>query len=221
MSSAEEADSASPSGGEGADGTTSIHVRRAVRGDRESLNWVVERFSPLLKAQAAWRLGARLKGRVDPEDVIAEAWMIALRRLDDLVHDDGRSTPRLVAFLGTTVLRIANRKIDEAVRSARRFATAGAEKDAPQPVDELQATVTGAVTKAARSELGAAIEAGLAGLATKDREVVLLRLVEGLTNEEAARESGEAPNTVSHRYRRALEKLRRALPESIWDEFEV
>jgi RNA polymerase sigma-70 factor, ECF subfamily len=204
----------------GAAGATSVHVRRAVRGDRESLSWVVMHFSPLLKAQASWRLGARLRGRVDPEDVVSEAWLVALRRMNDLVHDDGRSTPRFLAFLGTTVLRIVNRRIDEAVLRAQRTAPTPDREESPEPVDELQATVTGAVTHAARSELAASLEARLAELGEKDRQVVLLRIVEGLPNHEVARELGEPPNTVSHRCRRALAKLRQALPDSFLDEFE-
>jgi RNA polymerase sigma-70 factor (ECF subfamily) len=198
---------------------TSIHVRQAVRGDQASLNWIVTRFSPLLRAQAAWRLGPRLRARVDPDDVVAEAWLVALRRLGDLVHDDGRSTPRFIAFLGTTILRIANRKIDEAVRQARVQAVEPGGSETPGVADDLAATVTGAVTNAARTELGAAIDRELAALSDRDREVILLRLVEGLSNEEAAAELGEAPNTVSHRYRRALAKLREALPESMLDDF--
>jgi DNA-directed RNA polymerase specialized sigma24 family protein len=48
--------------------------------------------------------------------------------------------------------------------------------------------------------------------------VVILRAVEGLTTLEAAQELGEAPNTVSHRYRRAIEKLRAIVPNSLFDE---
>jgi RNA polymerase sigma-70 factor (ECF subfamily) len=194
-------------------------VRQAVRGDRESLSWVVTRFSPLLRAQASWRLGPRMRALVDADDVVAEAWLVALRRLGDLVHEDGRSTPRLIAFLGTTILRIVNRKIDEAVRHARRLAPPPSDSERPDVGADLAATVTGAVTHAARSELAATLDAELAALADRDREVILLRLVEGLSNEEAAAELGEAPNTVSHRYRRALAKLREAFPESFLDDF--
>ena len=74
------------------------------------------------------------------------------------------------------------------------------------------------MTHAARTELGAALGRCLDELQEKDREVILLRVAEGLSNEEAAQELGEAPNTVSHRYRRALGKLREAVPRSFLDE---
>ena len=74
------------------------------------------------------------------------------------------------------------------------------------------------VTKASRDEVGAALDECLASLPEKDRAVVLLRAVEGLSNQEAAEEIGEPATTVSHRYRRALEKLRRIVPNSFLDE---
>src|SRR5262249_39322042 len=87
---------------------TSQHVQLALRGGGTSLDWIVTRFSPLLKAQAAWRLGAKLRSQVDPDDVVAEAWLIVFRRLSDLDRGGGRTTPRLLAFLGTTILNIVN-----------------------------------------------------------------------------------------------------------------
>lgn len=46
----------------------------------------------------------------------------------------------------------------------------------------------------------------------------MLRGIEGLSNKEAAVELKERPNTVAQRYRRALSKLRIALPSSVFDE---
>jgi RNA polymerase sigma-70 factor, ECF subfamily len=200
-------------------GATSRHVRNAIAGDRESLDWVVRRFAPLLRAQAEWRLGTSLRGKVDPDDVVAEAWLVVLRRLPDLDGDEGRRTPRLVAFVGTVVLNIANRHMDHAARRLRTFAPQSPASDASDPVDELEATVTGAVTGAARDELGAALAAALGALPEADRRVVLLRIAEGRTNEEAAEELGEASNTVSRRYRRALAKLRASLPPTFFEDF--
>src|SRR5262245_49179839 len=183
---------------------TSWYVQRAIRGDKECLAWVVTHFSPLLRAQAAWRLGPRLRAQVDPDDVVSDAWLVVLGRLRDLDRDGGRTTPRLLAFVGTTILRIVNRRIDQAVRRARTMPQGpAAGDDVPDPVAGLADTVTGAVTHAARTELGAALGRCLAELQEKDREVILLRVAEGLSNEEASRELDEAPNTVSHRYRRA------------------
>jgi RNA polymerase sigma-70 factor (ECF subfamily) len=206
-----------PPGPDGPDTATSIRVRGAIAGDQESLGWIVTRFSPLLRAQANWRLG-QLSGQVDVEDILSEAWLVLLQKRNELVLDGRRATPRVLTFLGSTTLNIVNRRIEAVVLQKRRMA--------PQPdparrhdvLDGLAATVTGAMTDAARGELGGKLDACLAALSQKDREVVLLRAVEGLTNVEAAQELGEAQNTVSHRYRRAIEKLREIVPDALFDE---
>src|SRR5436190_5132060 len=44
---------------------TTVHVRGAIAGDRESLGWIVTRSSPLLRAQAVWRLGTTILNLVN------------------------------------------------------------------------------------------------------------------------------------------------------------
>jgi hypothetical protein len=46
---------------------TSFHVLRSEQGNTASLEWVVQRFSPLLLAQAEFRLGPRLPASVFEE----------------------------------------------------------------------------------------------------------------------------------------------------------
>jgi RNA polymerase sigma-70 factor (ECF subfamily) len=196
-----------------------VRVRGAIAGDRESLGWIVTRFTPLLRAHAIWRLGAMAE-QIEVDDILAEAWLVLLRRRNDLVVDGRRATPRVLAFLGTTILNLVNRRIEETVKRRRRMAPEP-EPDPGAPgdgLDRLAATVTGALTEAARGELGGKLDACLARLPQKDREVVLLRAVEGLTNLEAAKELGEPPTNVSHRYRRAIEKLRAIVPDSLFDD---
>lgn len=197
---------------------TSQHVQQAIRGDRESLGWVVGRFSPLLRTQVIWRMGPRLGSQVDPDDVVAEAWLVALRRLSDLDREGSHSTPRLLAFLGTTILNLVNRRIEEAAIRSRRMAPSPASSDVHRPEDEWEATMTGAVSHALRTELAGSLDSALASLQQTDREVIVLRTLEGLSNSEVAAQLGESPTTVSHRYRRALAKLRASLPKSFLDE---
>ena len=68
------------------DTATSIRVRGAIAGDRENLGWIVTRFSPLLRAQAMWRLG-QLAGQIDVEDILAEAWLVLLQKRNEIVLD--------------------------------------------------------------------------------------------------------------------------------------
>jgi len=80
---------------------TTLHVRRAKGGDRDSLAWLADRFSPLLLAQARYRLRGRLARWVQPEDVVQDVWAVALPALPGLEASDGRETPVVLKFLAT------------------------------------------------------------------------------------------------------------------------
>ena len=53
---------------------TSYHVRRAREGSRESVEWVVKKFTPILLASAHYRLRGALRSLYDPEDLVQEVW---------------------------------------------------------------------------------------------------------------------------------------------------
>ena len=57
------------------------------------------------------------------------------------------------------------------------------------------------------------MQEALALIGETDREVLLLRTFEGLSNAEAAEVLGLEPDAASKRYARALLRLRRALAE--------
>lgn len=193
---------------------TTQHVRRARTGDVASLAWVVERFSPLLVAQARFRMGPRLRARVAPEDVVQDVWALALPRLAELAAREGRSTPVLLRFLGTAVLHRVNDLL-------RRHAHGAAELDAEgSPFASLPADTRGPLTRAIRGESRALVLAAIDELEERDRTLVVLRGIEQRGNEEAAELLGLAPNTAAQAYRRALERLRKRLEASVFDEFE-
>jgi len=200
---------------------TTVNVRRALEGDRDSLQWVVTRLNPLLVAQARHRIGPVLGERIDPEDIVAEAWMVALVRLDEFVRDERRVTPRLLAFLSKTIINKVNNQLKRSLRTRELSPQPRVDGSdlgpANLPGDD---EATSMVTRAIRTERGGAIREALEALSETDRTVVLLRAVEGLDNGQAAHQLGELATTVSHRYCRALEKLRRALPDSLFDELD-
>jgi hypothetical protein len=77
-----------------------------------------------------------------------------LKRRNDLVMDGRRATPRLLTFLGTTILNLVNNRIKAAVKQRRRTAPPPKPELEIDPLDDLAATVTGALTQAARGEIG-------------------------------------------------------------------
>ena len=58
-----------------------LRVRSAVKGDAESLDWIVTRLSLLLRMQAEYRLKKVLRRYHEPDDLVNEVWLTALPRL--------------------------------------------------------------------------------------------------------------------------------------------
>ena len=56
-------------------------VRRAAEGDRQAWADLLNAHRPRLRRMVALRLDRRLQGRLDPSDVIQEAYLDAARRL--------------------------------------------------------------------------------------------------------------------------------------------
>ncbi len=190
---------------------TSAHVRRALDGDGDSLGWLVGRLSPLLVAQAAERLGPHLRRHHDPEDVVQEAWAVALPKLAGLDARDGRYTPVVLKYLATTVLY----RVQNLLR--KQLARGGDEAPA---LSQLPAETAQRISRAVREEREQALHAAIDALPDVDRRIVVLRGIEGLTVQQIAAELELVPNTVSVKYRRALARLRETLPGSVFEELD-
>lgn len=195
---------------------TTYHVRCAVLGGKESLEWVFEHFLPLLRRQAAWRLGRDDPDAPDVDDLISDAWLVTLPRLRDIKPRDGRYTPVLLAFLSSTIRRLANDRLRRMIRKPAPLLHDPA--NASSEGDPLHSPITNALRSAARAELAVRLQECLDNLGPQDRTVIVLRGVEGLANSDVATELQEAPNTISKRYRRALRKLRGCFPNGMFDE---
>ena len=209
------------SGDAGAGEQTTLQLRRAVEGDTRSLAWLVSRLSPLLFAQARYRLGPSLARRVEPGDLVNDVWLVALPRLGDLRARGGRLTPFLLRFLGTSLLHRTNKLLQAELRSrpAADLAPAPAE-DAPGhgDLEQVPAETTGVVTAAVHRELHGVVLGCLDELEPRDREVLLLRGVEQHSNRTVAMLLGLSPQAAAVRYHRALKRLRERLPGSVFDE---
>jgi RNA polymerase sigma factor (sigma-70 family) len=192
---------------------TSFHVRGALHGDERSWSWIVSHLSPLLEMQASYRLPATVRRYCDPKDLVNDAWMIAFSRMGDLRPRNGRFTPVLLRFLSSTLLRRVNDLIRTHIRRTRLGGPAAGLKSSLERNIEAQATSI--LGRAARSEARHRLAESLDELSAEEREVVVLLGIEQLANKEVAKMLGVQPSTLSMRYQRAREKLRRFLPDDI------
>ncbi len=194
---------------------TTHYVRRVIDGESDALEWVVARFTPLLRAQARYHLAGRTLPVIDADDLVQETWLRALDKLPALDATGGRYTPVLLRFLSTVLL---NHLKNEMRKRARR-----ASHDEPgfpdSGFDHLAADVTGVVTRVVREEQGEAVLAAIDALGEADRELVILRGIEQQSNQLVGTLVDAKPGTVAVRYHRALARLREKLPGSVFDDF--
>lgn len=198
---------------------TTIHVRRAVGGDEESLGWIVERLSPLLLSQARYRLSRHLRGLYDPEDMVQEAWMTALGKLGDLVPRKDRITPVLIKFLSQILLNQYRNLLHKHVHGKPLRVPITQDSSAAGLESQLMGRdQIGVVTNAIRSEVGERVLRSIESLGEIDKEIVILRGIEQAANHEISLIMNLEEGTVATRYHRALQKLRASMPESVFSE---
>lgn len=193
---------------------TSLHLEQAAGGEPASQAWLVERFTPVLLAQARYRLQGRLGAVCEPLDLVQDVWAIALPRLRDLQPRDGRWTPVLLRFLATTLLRRVNLLVRKHLTAGRPLAGDG------EALPSVSAAISGAITRLHRAEVVDAVRSAMAALPDLEREVMVLRGIEQLANRAVAQQLGIDDYQVTRRYQRALVLLGEALPGSLFAELD-
>jgi RNA polymerase sigma-70 factor (ECF subfamily) len=172
-------------------------VARVHAGDRSAWDDLYRRVhDPLLLAIRA-RLGARLRGTLESEDVLQSVVKDALA---DIEGFEPRGPGSLQRWLATCVLnKIRTHAKRQAVRE--RVELAGA--------DALEHAAAGRhdQPRYRDAERFGRLERALGTLSAEMREVVLLRALEGRSNAEAAHALGKGPEATSKLYNRALARL--------------
>ncbi len=204
------------------DSETDQLIDRARGGDAEARQQLLVRHQKRLRRMIALRLDRRLLARIAPSDVVQEVltdaaqklsdylrrrplpffpWLrqLAWDRLIDLHRRHVRAGKRSVTREEAGILDLPE---DSAVELASRLADLGS-----SPSDHL-----------VREELRQRVQAGLARLADRDREVLVLRHLEQLSTKEVAAVLGVTEAAVKVRHVRALERLHDLLGEVLEEE---
>jgi RNA polymerase sigma-70 factor, ECF subfamily len=188
-------------------------VARAAAGDRGAVVELLARYRGRLRRMVALRLDPRLQGRVDASDVIQEGYLDAMRRLDEFIRDPSVPFYIWLRFLvGQRVQEQHRRHLGTPGRdvgrevSIYRGAMPGASTGA------LAARLLGKLTSpsqaAVRAERKIRLQESLNRLDPLDREILVLRHYEQMTNGDAAAALGLEKSAASKRYTRALERLK-------------
>ncbi|MDT5134850.1 MAG: polymerase sigma-70 factor, subfamily [Mycobacterium sp.] len=173
-------------------------VAEAMAGDRDALGEVLETIRPIVVRYCRARVGAMERSGLSAEDVAQEVCLAAVMALPRY-RDRGRP---FLAF----VYGIAAHKVADAYRAAGRdlaYPTDSIpEHRSAEPDPEQAALEADSVTR--MSEL-------LEILPDKQREILILRVVVGLSAEETAEAVGGTPGAVRVAQHRALARLKSAI----------
>jgi RNA polymerase sigma-70 factor (ECF subfamily) len=188
-------------------------LRRATTGDEAALAALWERHRARLRQMVRLRLDRRLQGRVDPSDVLQEAYLDLAARLPDYARDRPMPTYlwlRLVT--GQRLAQIHRQHLGAAMRDAGRevslYRGALPRASSASLAAQLLGRFTTASQAAIRAERQVQLQEVLNGMDPLDREILALRHFEGLSNGESAEVLGLSKTAANNRYIRALGRLR-------------
>lgn len=195
---------------------TELLLARAAAGDESALAAAWQSHLHRLRRMVRLRLDRRLQGRVDPSDVLQEAYLEIRRQLPS--YAELRPFPAYVwlrLVTGQRLLQIHRRHLGAARRDASREISLHGRAFPRASSASLAARLLGRFTSASaaveRAERRLRLEEVLDRLDPIDREILALRHFEELTNGEAAAVLGLSKTAASNRYVRALARLREQL----------
>jgi len=187
-------------------------VEQASRGDQLARQQLLVRHRARLRQMVAVRMDARIAARIDPSDVVQEALGDAARHLDDYLK--ARPLPFYLWLRRLTWERLVEaqrRHILARRRSVNREERQDlslAETSAAALADRLLASGTSPSGRLIRDEQRQRVLDALAAMGERDREVLVLRYLEGLSTTEIATVLGINAGAVMTRHTRALARLR-------------
>jgi RNA polymerase sigma-70 factor, ECF subfamily len=170
-------------------------VAEAVAGNRDALREVLETIRPIVVRYCRARVGTTERSGLSADDVAQEVCLAAITALPRY-KDQGRP---FLAF----VYGIAAHKVADAHRAAARNRS-----DPTEVVPERLSVDAGPEQLVIETESAARMNKLLEVLPEKQREILILRVVVGMSAEETAEAVGSTPGAVRVAQHRALARLK-------------
>jgi len=179
-------------------------------GDREALNELLERYQLRIAGYVHTRLKGPLRGRLETMDIVQDVYEIACRQLPGF-H------PRSPSAFHHWLRKIAGLKLKDAykfhlgadgrnVRKEVSFHTG--EEDSINPAEHLSAPTDDPGKNLDRRAAFERILELMEALSEEQRQVIQLRIFEGLSLGEIAEQLGIEPDAARMRLVRALKKIK-------------
>lgn len=182
----------------------------------ETLTDAFDRHGERLRRVVRFRMNARLAQRVDVDDVMQEAWLAARARLEHfLTHETYSMFVWLRLIVAQTLTDLQRRHLGAQMRAADKEISLNAPAFPLSTSTSIAAHLLGSITSpsqaAMRDEMGRQLQQAVEAMEPIDREVLVLRHFEELTNSEIAEVLQIEQKAASIRYIRALRRLKEVL----------
>jgi RNA polymerase sigma-70 factor (ECF subfamily) len=201
------------------DDQTETLLDGARAGDSDAVNKLLEKHRRSVRRLVEMRLDRKVQQRVDVSDVVQDVMVEASGRLEKYLDDP------VMAF-HLWIRQIAWDRIIDTYRRHRVSAKRNMDREQPiaVPAGSDQSTMELAVqlrdpaltpaAAATQREIAGKVEGVIELLNEQDREIILMRHYEHLSNLEIAEVLKLNPPAASMRYLRALRRLRQLLAEN-------
>jgi RNA polymerase sigma-70 factor (ECF subfamily) len=186
-------------------------------GDAAARNRLLDRHREALRRMVALRMDQLLKRRLDASDIVQDVLVEANRRLSDYLASSGMPFQLWLRHLARDRLIDAQRRHHAARRNVARDQPLEQPSRGDRSAFDLAALVRDhELTPAAAAthhELEMRFQAAIETLDDADREVVLMRHFEQLSNRDVAQALDISESAAGMRYLRAMRRLRALLQE--------
>jgi RNA polymerase sigma-70 factor (ECF subfamily) len=198
---------------------TALIRKRLLSGDRQALAGLIDQHRQRLWRIVYFRLDSRMAGRVDPDDVLQDAFLDASLRLPH--YSEQRQFSPFVwlrMIVGQTLIDVHRRHLVAQQRDASREAAPRFHGFLNTTSVSLTACLPGQFTSPSQtvmqSERTDKLREAIESLEPIDQEVLALRHFEELTNKEIAEVLGIEQKAASIRYVRAVAHLKEILTDT-------
>jgi RNA polymerase sigma-70 factor (ECF subfamily) len=188
-------------------------IELAVGGDPDALQQLIVDYHPVLRAAVAAKMDAPTRRRIDPDDVLQNAYADAFKAITTCRFDRPGAFYRWLETIALNELKSRRQALRAQKRDVRRevSGTAWDATSYPDLVHRLMAPDSTPSRQVARGEAVAAVLSSLARLSDDQRRVIRLRFLEGRPVAEVAERLGKSEGAVHGLCRRGLRALRESM----------
>jgi RNA polymerase sigma-70 factor (ECF subfamily) len=197
-------------------GIDPLEELRGCSGNPQALGRIWERHSDRLLRVVRLRLDRRLQGRIDPADVLQEAFLDFQSRFEEYLKQPDMPFFLWLRFLTGQRLQLIHRhhlgaQMRDAGREVSLHRGAMPQATSVSLAAQLLGRFTSVTQAVQRAEMQMILQEAINAMDSIDREILALRHFEELSNEETAQVLGIKSSAASSRHVRALKRLRDVL----------